>query len=42
MVRSASNHSIIHITREIYTHVTSPRQSDVADRVARVILGPTS
>lgn len=27
----------IHITREIYTHVTPPMQSDAAERVAALI-----
>jgi len=31
------NHSSTHVTREIYTHVTPPMQSDAAERVARRI-----
>lgn len=39
IVSDRLNHSSTHITREIYTHVTPPMQSDAADRVARQILG---
>lgn len=35
------DHSSTHITREIYTHVTRPMQSDAADRVAARIFGET-
>jgi len=33
------NHSSSHVTREIYTHVTPPMQSDAAERVAGRIFG---
>lgn len=39
IVSERLNHSSTHITREIYTHVTPPMQSDAAERVARQILG---
>lgn len=42
IVSERLNHSSTHITREIYTHVTPPMQSDAAERVANVIFGPTS
>lgn len=42
IVRERLNHSSTHVTREIYTHVTPPMQSDAAERVARSIFGPTS
>jgi integrase len=34
IVSERLNHSSTHVTREIYTHVTPPMQSDAADRVA--------
>jgi integrase len=34
VVSDRLNHSSTHITSEIYTHVTTPMQSDAADRVA--------
>ena len=37
IVSERLNHSSTHITREIYTHVTPPMQSDAAERVARKI-----
>jgi integrase len=39
IVSERLNHSSTHITREIYTHVTPPMQSDAAERVARAIFG---
>jgi integrase len=42
IVSERLNHSSTHITREIYTHVTPPMQSDAAERVAKAIFGPTS
>ncbi|MGB3680728.1 MAG: site-specific integrase [Candidatus Microthrix parvicella] len=39
IVSDRLNHSSTHITREIYTHVTPPMQSDAADRVASQIFG---
>jgi hypothetical protein len=39
IVSERLNHSSTHITREIYTHVTAPIQSDEAERVAMVIFG---
>ncbi len=39
IVSERLNHSSTHITREIYTHVTPPMQSDAAERVARLIRG---
>jgi integrase len=39
IVSERLNHSSTHITREIYTHVTPPMQSDAADRVAARIFG---
>ena len=39
IVSERLNHSSTHVTREIYTHVTPPMQSDAADRVARSIFG---
>ncbi|MGH3907413.1 MAG: tyrosine-type recombinase/integrase [Pseudonocardiaceae bacterium] len=41
IVSERLNHSSTHVTREIYTHVTPPMQSDAADRVARTIFGTT-
>ena len=38
IVSERLNHSSTHITREIYTHVTPPMQSDAAERVAGLIL----
>jgi integrase len=38
IVSERLNHSSTHITREIYTHVTPPMQSDAAERVASLIL----
>jgi integrase len=40
IVSERLNHSSTHITREIYTHVTPPMQSDAAERVAQLIHGP--
>ncbi|MGH8950464.1 MAG: tyrosine-type recombinase/integrase [Acidimicrobiia bacterium] len=37
VVSERLNHSSTHVTREIYTHVTPPMQSDAAERVARSI-----
>lgn len=37
IVSERLNHSSTNITREIYTHVTPPMQSDAAERVARAI-----
>ena len=42
IVSERLNHSSTHITREIYTHVTPPMQSDAAERVAAVIFGQGS
>jgi integrase len=39
IVSDRLDHSSTHITREIYTHVTRPMQSDAADRVAARIFG---
>jgi integrase len=39
IVSDRLNHSSTHITREIYTHVTPPMQSDAAERVANQIFG---
>ena len=39
IVSDRLNHSSAHITREIYTHVTSPMHSDAADRVASHVFG---
>lgn len=39
IVSERLNHSSTNITREIYTHVTPPMQSDAAQRVANMILG---
>jgi integrase len=39
IVSERLNHSSTHITREIYTHVTPPMQSDAAERVAGQIFG---
>jgi integrase len=38
IVSERLNHSSTHVTREIYTHVTPPMQSDAAERVARQFL----
>ena len=38
IVSERLDHSSTHITREIYTHVTPPMQSDAAERVASLIL----
>jgi integrase len=40
IVSERLNHSSTHITREIYTHVTPPMQSDAAERVAATIFRP--
>ncbi|MCA1705513.1 MAG: tyrosine-type recombinase/integrase, partial [Actinobacteria bacterium] len=37
IVSDRLNHSSTHVTREIYTHVTPPMQSDAAERVAGLI-----
>ncbi len=42
IVSERLNHSSTHITREIYTHVTPPMQTDAAERVAGEILGGRS
>ena len=42
IVSERLNHSSSHVTREIYTHVTPPMQSDAAERVACRIFGPQS
>jgi integrase len=42
IVSERLNHSSTHVTREIYTHVTPPMQSDAAERVARTIFGDGS
>jgi integrase len=39
VVSDRLNHSSTFVTREIYTHVTPPMQSDAADRVAATIFG---
>jgi integrase len=39
VVSERLNHSSTHVTREIYTHVTPPMQSDAAERVAGSIFG---
>ncbi len=39
IVSERLNHSSTTITREIYTHVTPPMQSDAAERVAHLIRG---
>jgi integrase len=41
IVSERLNHSSTHVTREIYTHVTPPMQSDAAERVARSIFRRT-
>jgi integrase len=38
IVSERLNHSSTHITREIYTHVTPPMQSDAAEQVARLFI----
>jgi integrase len=41
VVSERLNHSSTHVTREIYTHVTPPMQSDAAERVAaRIFRAP--
>ena len=40
VVSDRLDHSSTFVTREIYTHVTPPMQSDAAERVARQIFGP--
>lgn len=40
VVSDRLNHSSTFVTREIYTHVTPPMQSDAAERVAKSIFGP--
>jgi integrase len=42
IVSERLNHSSTNITREIYTHVTPPMQSDAAERVAGLIRGDAS
>jgi integrase len=42
IVSERLNHSSTHVTREIYTHVTPPMQSDAAERVAMSIFGDSS
>ena len=39
IVSERLNHSSTHVTREIYTHVTPPMQSDAAERVSALFLG---
>lgn len=39
VVSDRLNHSSTFVTREIYTHVTPPMQSDAAERVAGRIFG---
>lgn len=41
VVSDRLDHSSIHVTSQIYTHVRRPMQSDAADRVAARILGRT-
>jgi integrase len=41
VVSERLNHSSTHVTREIYTHVTPPMQSDAAERVAERIFRPS-
>jgi integrase len=41
VVSERLNHSSTHVTREIYTHVTPPMQSDAAERVAARIFRPS-
>lgn len=41
VVSERLNHSSTHVTREIYTHVTPPMQSDAAERVAARIFRST-
>lgn len=41
VVSDRLNHSSTFVTREIYTHVTPPMQSDAAERVAASIFGQT-
>jgi len=38
IVSERLNHSSTHVTREIYTHVTPPMQSDAGERVAQSFL----
>ena len=40
IVSERLNHSSTHITREIYTHVTPPMQSDAAEQVAGLFIRP--
>ena len=40
IVSERLNHSSTHITREIYTHVTPPMQSNAAEQVARLFIQP--
>jgi len=42
VVSERLDHSSTFVTREIYTHVTPPMQSDAAERVAARIFGPGS
>lgn len=42
IVSERLNHSSTHVTREIYTHVTPPMQSDAAERVAARIFGAST
>ena len=42
IVSERLDHSSTHITREIYTHVTPPMQSDAAERVAQRVFGTES
>lgn len=42
VVSDRLNHSSTFVTREIYTHVTPPMQSDAAERVAARIFGASN
>lgn len=42
VVQDRLNHASERITADIYTHVRAPLQSDAAERVARLILPPSS
>ena len=42
IVSERLNHSSTHITREIYTHVTPPMQTDAAELVAKLLLPRTN
>lgn len=42
IVSERLNHNSTHITREIYTHVTPPMQSEAAETVARSVFGTDS